>query len=150
MSPLTAATFGWLCVETPLKNPHKGVINRSHLRVAVCWNSIPSQSPFLNSAQPPSGGCVLKHCKERTSKPWNHAATFGWLCVETSALTDLHTCYICSHLRVAVCWNILVNWPKNLYWQQPPSGGCVLKRLSILSLKKPIHAATFGWLCVET
>ena len=33
---------------------------------------------------------------------------------------------------------------------QPPSGGCVLKRLLLLDLYNRIQAAAFGRLCVET
>ena len=56
-----------------------------------------------------------------------HAATFGWLCVETTALTAYSK----------MC-------------QQPPSGGCVLKLLNHRKQVKSDGAATFGWLCVET
>ena len=77
--------------------------------------------------QPPSGGCVLKptinHGTDRNRK----AATFGWLCVETTALTAYSK----------MC-------------QQPPSGGCVLKLLNHRKQVKSDGAATFGWLCVET
>ena len=75
--------------------------------------------------QPPSGGCVLKltrlgvagnHeeaatfgwlCVE-TSKPFVvddviFAATFGWLCVETKRLRVRIVILNRSHLRVAVC-----------------------------------------------
>ena len=34
--------------------------------------------------------------------------------------------------------------------QQPPSGGCVLKRIVLYRRLAEIAAATFGWLCVET
>ena len=33
---------------------------------------------------------------------------------------------------------------------QPPSGGCVLKLIHLVSLNLQLQAATFGWLCVET
>ena len=33
---------------------------------------------------------------------------------------------------------------------QPPSGGCVLKHLTVDNGLRPLPAATFGWLCVET
>ena len=55
------------------------------------------------------------------------AATFGWLCVETYAVS------------------VNLNTPL-----QPPSGGCVLKLARFLSLSILPMAATFGWLCVET
>ena len=35
--------------------------------------------------QPPSGGCVLKLILKSRKRKEEQAATFGWLCVETSA-----------------------------------------------------------------
>ncbi len=55
-----AATFGWLCVETPGDGA----------------------SPSC-AMQPPSGGCVLKLLFLLDCCVMNSAATFGWLCVET-------------------------------------------------------------------
>ena len=63
------------------------------------------------------------------------AATFGWLCVETSRFLAVVTLLWCSHLRVAVCWNKSFSCGSNFTLVQPPSGGCVLK-LWILS---PVH-----------
>ena len=34
--------------------------------------------------------------------------------------------------------------------RQPPSGGCVLKRVRMGDDSHYLRAATFGWLCVET
>ena len=45
----------------------------------LAFNSLNDLSP-----QPPSGGCVLKHYKIDCDKLDELAATFGWLCVETS------------------------------------------------------------------
>ena len=78
----------------------------SHLRVAVCWNyslgtwysHTDEQPPSggcvlkhawnawlrLRNKQPPSGGCVLKLCVRIKTMKKLLAATFGWLCVETS------------------------------------------------------------------
>ena len=33
---------------------------------------------------------------------------------------------------------------------QPPSGGCVLKRLNVVCIVSNVNAAAFGRLCVET
>ena len=75
--------------------------------------------------QPPSGGCVLKLHTHAASSTQQTAATFGWLCVETS-FDHMRCClgeaatfgWLCvetfwsctckatifsSHLRVAVC-----------------------------------------------
>ena len=123
----TAATFGWLCVET-----------RREKEKALCL-----------SEQPPSGGCVLKQTSPNFSGEVKGAATFGWLCIETKTSKIIHAvepaatfgrlcvetlmnlinysawlssrlqaavcwnynlyhqkvAYVCSHLRVAVCWN---------------------------------------------
>ena len=55
--------------------------------------------------QPPSGGCVLKLFLDYWKTPFNYAAAFGRLCVET--------------------WiHVKKKTPRLL---QPPSGGCVLK-----------------------
>jgi len=57
----------------------------------------------LREAQPPSGGCVLKHLfgLQLINEP--STAAFGRLCVET--MTDLLRAYLYtnSRLRAAVC-----------------------------------------------
>ena len=77
------ATFGWLCVET-----------------------LPAGRCPRRCAQPPSGGCVLKHKIFAAELAEAFPATFGWLCVET--------------------W--FTPRPTIPAWRQPPSGGCVLKQ----------------------
>ena len=144
-----AATFGWLCVETENLNHKVNIKQRSHLRVAVCWNKLTQLTVQKFKLQPPSGGCVLKPlfahelncapfaatfgwlCVETSIKSntpcFKSAATFGWLCVETRLCSQLNLNTLCSHLRVAVCWNTrdIINRYRDC-------------------------AATFGWLCVET
>ena len=122
-----AATFGWLCVETALEKKTERINSRSHLRVAVCWNTnigdcitISSSShlrvavcwnpcikvdKLIKKTQPPSGGCVLKLKKKK------------------------------QHIAKSL---------------QPPSGGCVLKLNGNSHEADHWQAATFGWLCVET
>ena len=78
--------------------------------------------------QPPSGGCVLKLYQLVKKKNHIQAATFGWLCVETSVPVLSMPCVI----------------------SQPPSGGCVLKLKKSVMFTVKQNAATFGWLCVET
>ena len=39
---------------------------------------------YSSARQPPSGGCVLKHGIHWAGVLQNYAATFGWLCVETT------------------------------------------------------------------
>ena len=102
-----AATFGWLCVETSITP----VLNLDIDAATFGWLCVETSSKILNgnlTAQPPSGGCVLKHhliiCavvseKQPPSggcvlkrfgvvlvKRLYLAATFGWLCVETGIL----------------------------------------------------------------
>ena len=100
----TAATFGWLCVETSITP----VLNLDIDAATFGWLCVETSSKILNgnlTAQPPSGGCVLKH--------------------------HLIICAVVSE-------------------KQPPSGGCVLKRFGVVLVKRLYLAATFGWLCVET
>ena len=123
----SAATFGWLCVET---KPTSKV-------APLCVTQPPSGGCVLKRVaesdnadtlkQPPSGGCVLKRCARCPAIQCCWAATFGWLCVET--------------LPAKHCWR---------WWAQPPSGGCVLKRQVLELHQRCRSAATFGWLCVET
>ena len=54
--------------------------------------------------QPPSGGCVLKRDKNgEMIQGDKNAATFGWLCVETTKGREYVNKIVGSHLRVAVC-----------------------------------------------
>ena len=124
---IIAATFGWLCVETPKRDGTIAYVNAatfgwlcvettcSFSSPAACvaatfgWLCVETCPHNLilirDSTQPPSGGCVLKRPSYLFDKPPHIAATFGWLCVETTTLNR-----VCSILR-----------------RQPPSGGCVLK-----------------------
>ena len=61
MRTRTAATFGWLCVETYYPYLYGRLVKK----------------------QPPSGGCVLKQQVAHAFYGDYAAATFGWLCVET-------------------------------------------------------------------
>ena len=77
--------------------------------------------------QPPSGGCVLKQHQLASVISRNAAATFGWLCVETSDID------LASQSRQAATFGwlcvetIFQGLVSLLYGSQPPSGGCVLK-----------------------
>ena len=102
---IVAATFGWLCVETP-SSPATALLTCEQPPSGGCV-----LKPFFITVivnvyqQPPSGGCVLKH---------PHVAIIRWRGV------------------------------------QPPSGGCVLKHPTLKTYVVCKVAATFGWLCVET
>ena len=110
----------------------------------------PNHIRLKKAVQPPSGGCVLKLYRNRYDgsaywsshlrvavcwnyerKLWVHlwvvAATFGWLCVETSGFWQISrfSCaatfgWLCVETNQTACRNSRTN------------------------------AATFGWLCVET
>ena len=76
----------------------------SHLRVAVCWNPYIENYPYFF-------WCSHLRVAVCWNPAWNDdgavrvAATFGWLCVETSLLALSRSFFAGSHLRVAVCWN---------------------------------------------
>ena len=122
---VTAATFGWLCVET-FEYLLDGTIRQAATFGWLCVETHLS-SLITNGLmqQPPSGGCVLKLSRSEMYRCGGIAATFGWLCVETfnpilfiaraSAATFGWLCvetfnvvtvtgnHASSHLRVAVC-----------------------------------------------
>ena len=82
----------------------------------------------LFNRQPPSGGCVLKRFSVSQAPQYRNAATFGWLCVETS-----------NHITV------FVNLEAATFgWL------CVETFYPPAPLARGVAAATFGWLCVET
>ena len=92
-------------------------------------------------------------CVETSNKNLNNqvifAATFGWLCVETLDKND----YGVLKLAATFGWLCVETlFTKHLEEQvtQPPSGGCVLKLASMGFTQMSPDAATFGWLCVET
>ena len=78
--------------------------------------------------QPPSGGCVLKPTGVWFDIISLLAATFGWLCVET---TSLIVSLIVNISAATFGWLCVETWIKaettNDILKQPPSGGCVLK-----------------------
>ena len=78
-----AATFGWLCVETLQPRNKNQNTNRSHLRVAVCWNICIDfmWNDFFGSHLRVAVCWNFKHC-------------------------SCHIAILSSHLRVAVCWNL--------------------------------------------
>ena len=144
-----AAAFGRLCVETPssanrqahpAQPPSGGCVLKQ-----FCWGR-----PPVEKVQPPSGGCVLKHAgADRKAGP-PVAAAFGRLCVETIApKKEPAPCLAAAFGRLCVethagppqwCWCAAAAFGRlcvettrcSWAWgrrRQPPSGGCVLKRL---------------------
>ena len=102
-----------------------------------------------NQAQPPSGGCVLKHNKGLAFDMTPNPAAFGRLCVETSisgasratgAQPPSGGCVLKRPMQSPVCACMF----------QPPSGGCVLKQRWLFDLIAVKVPAAFGRLCVET
>ena len=94
----------------------------------LCVETIQGKGGIGKSAQPPSGGCVLKHqFSEEMPTPLGPAA-FGRLCVETlqllmHAYDQIPAAF--GRLCVETTLRILI-WARP---SQPPSGGCVLKPL---------------------
>ena len=144
----SAATFGWLCVETPC-----GCLGiRRSMAATFWWLCVETllQRPAARCFwQPPSGGCVLKQRGGGSLLYAALAATFGWLCVETPC-----GCLGIRRSMAATFWwlcvETLLQRPAARCFWQPPSGGCVLKQRGGGSLLYAALAATFGWLCVET
>mgnify|MGYP001668969678 CR=1 FL=1 len=99
---LMAATFGWLCVETLRLRLCKSKLDAATFGWLCVETVILTALPYF-LRQPPSGGCVLKHCKDVSAVKFKVAATFGWLCVETGIWRTTQQISKCSHLRVAVC-----------------------------------------------
>ncbi len=77
--------------------------------------------------QPPSGGCVLKQNQIRVDLDGRTAATFGWLCVETSLLRNIR-CSIRQPPSGGCVLKLMHSALQSFVIRQPPSGGCVLKQ----------------------
>ena len=101
-------------------------------------------------AQPPSGGCVLKQSGDQNKGYGAKPAAFRRLCVETlnvklrvSIKAPAAFRRLCVETKQSYVYGIFGNI-------QPPSGGCVLKRLlySLRTLNR--LPAAFRRLCVET
>ena len=103
----------------------------------------------FDEMQPPSGGCVLKHFMAYYCTKRIDAATFGWLCVETTYHRVKHDWSSSSHLRVAVCWNLDEFW-KWLQGEAATFGWLCVETRTVMGNGLKAGAATFGWLCVET
>ena len=77
--------------------------------------------------QPPSGGCVLKRYSQIALRLTGYPAAFRRLCVETSQGTPLkEITKPAAFRRLCVETKITLITPCTLTFQ-PPSGGCVLK-----------------------
>ena len=102
--PATPAAFRRLCVETGLRGTGK-----NHLAQPPSGGCVLKHVGIENianmKAQPPSGGCVLKRCFWIAWSGCRYPAAFRRLCVETVAISQRYGQPI----------------------HQPPSGGCVLK-----------------------
>ena len=122
------AAFGRLCVETSVRHG-----------LSDCYQ-----------AQPPSGGCVLKHAGDFGFCGFQRPAAFGRLCVETNPQRTIPYSSIPAafgRLCVETEYQKLAFLALTL---QPPSGGCVLKRRSQERQNCLNVPAAFGRLCVET
>ena len=61
---MQAATFGWLCVETPVYDVNKATIKAATFGW-LCVETPMQCKAAMGKEQPPSGGCVLKHGKRK-------------------------------------------------------------------------------------
>ena len=144
------AAFGRLCVETKFKvtnyfsgggqPPSGGCVLK--LGIGAVSGSL--------KIQPPSGGCVLKqnHCRAADAAP--RPAAFGRLCVETPKSTSRLTWWEPAAFGRLCVETLTALRDEAVKLIQPPSGGCVLKRLYLQVLHVTIAPAAFGRLCVET
>ena len=86
------------------------------------------------NAQPPSGGCVLKHVGFRRNSPMRNPAAFGRLCVETTQVVCLLT-FKAPAAFGRLCVETAPPHISPPAVAQPPSGGCVLKPTMITGLR---------------
>ena len=99
------AAFRRLCVETNHQPPKR-----------------------LEAPQPPLGGCVLKHKRKHHHHDYLNPAAFRRLCVETKQTSPHIDKYQSAAFR-RLCVETAGGGISDLPFNQPPSGGCVLKRL---------------------
>ena len=101
------------------------------------------------SKQPPSGGCVLKRiqCLRQFVPPCT--AAFRRLCVETERQSSYENRRFTAAFR-RLCVETRQSAGRARHRQQPPSGGCVLKRYLHCTICHAGNTAAFRRLCVET
>ena len=126
----------------------------------------------ISACQPPSGGCVLKllvhihycyqiypaafrrlcvethQCQHATRRP--SPAAFRRLCVETPILSQAKMSGKPAAFRRLCVETAAPTLPNSSSANQPPSGGCVLKRTGRGHNRLPGRPAAFRRLCVET
>ena len=95
----------------------------------LCVETIFDFFDFDFFCQPPSGGCVLKPSLSSVIEHNNVPAAFRRLCVETLNLS-IWLCWRTTAAFRRLCVETSINMGKRLGVNQPPSGGCVLKRTS--------------------
>ncbi len=78
-----AAAFGRLCVETG-SSPGSVTVSAQPPSGGCVLKRYRSRTKGASSLQPPSGGCVLKPDSVKTAIGEAKAAAFGRLCVETA------------------------------------------------------------------
>ena len=123
------AAFRRLCVETSMTMLSNPIISNQPPS-GGCVLKLSGVYQFHQQYhQPPSGGCVLKHQDRNLSVCSTSPAAFRRLCVETHRKAHKH-----AHLPSPAAFRRLCveTVPTNIgtfRFFQPPSGGCVLKRL---------------------
>ena len=105
---------------------------------------------LAGNIQPPSGGCVLKQTGMISDGGTIPPAAFGRLCVETPMRSKrIHKRRPAAFGRLCV-ETTSSERIKSSSSNQPPSGGCVLKHSRFRIIFTIIPPAAFGRLCVET
>ena len=99
--------------------------------------------------QPPSGGCVLKLTEKTPNPRAERPAAFRRLCVETQPGTCPRFGTVPAAFRRLCVETTRIHNHVRLY-RQPPSGGCVLKHFGGQNNTMLIEPAAFRRLCVET
>ena len=148
-SHLSPAAFGRLCVETLTgKSPKVGLLPAAFGRLCVETLGMPINSAVLG-IQPPSGGCVLKHCGRSRPVYWIAQPPSGGCVLKLITALWLMRCI--RQPPSGGCVLKRCQYHYLLRFQcQPPSGGCVLKHV-VQQLKiRAAYPAAFGRLCVET
>ena len=128
--------FSWELSEIGAAKPDRARLLREAPAAfrRLCVETIKLYKADGKQIQPPSGGCVLKPAYFHTRYDCCCPAAFRRLCVETITRTlRLTACRPAAFRRLCVETRRLLPSTRRAR-NQPPSGGCVLKRRPPLDL----------------
>ena len=143
------AAFGRLCVET-FASENRSDVSAQPPSGGCVLKQIITGVQALSRNQPPSGGCVLKQgYRNGDRKPYGHQPPSGGCVLKPSRdnviiVFDNQPPSGGCVLKPSSCARM------KTVLIQPPSGGCVLKRDGRQLLFGGAPPAAFGRLCVET